>query len=62
MEVFKFPKRGLISDLGVVFWKFSFGAFQSRKKTVKYVVFGFFYLYFFLLWKCWLNMHLSPHT
>ena len=31
----------LLSDLGVVFWRFIFDAFQSRKKAVKYGVFGF---------------------
>ena len=28
-------KRGLRSDLAVVFWRFIFGSFQSRKKAVK---------------------------
>ena len=37
----------LISDLGVVFWKFIFGSFQSRKKTVKCGRFSYFLICIF---------------
>ena len=34
-------KWGLLSDLGVVFWKLIFGSFQSRNKAVKCDVIDF---------------------
>ena len=40
-------KRGLRSDLGVVFWRFIFCAFQSRKKAVKCGVFVFLFICIF---------------
>ena len=43
-------KRGLHSDLGVVFLRFIFGAFHRRKIAVKYGVLSFFLFVFFLWW------------